>query len=111
MPAGDVQCEAPSEPRLTRTFRGHRGAVTAVDAHPSGQQVVSGSRDGCVFVWQLRAQLRPFRFVGHRGQVHDIALSSPGLVPIWVSHVGVGCRACVRVCTAMPHRGCMAGPV
>ena len=37
--------------------------------------MVSGSHDGCVFVWHFKPQLRPFRFVGHKKEVHDVAVS------------------------------------
>eukprot|EP00913_Durusdinium_trenchii_P014166 g13294.t1 len=63
---------------LDRAFRGHRGPVTCVAYHPEEQQVVSGSQDGCLFVWHFKPQLRPFRFVGHKGEVHDVALSHTG---------------------------------
>merc|ERR1740138_947641 len=68
----------PRKPQLERAFRGHRGAVTAAVVLPNEEQVVSSSLDGCVFVWHFKPQLRPYRFVGHKGEVYDVAASSSG---------------------------------
>lgn len=46
--------------------------------HPEERQVISSSQDGCVFVWHFRPQLRPYRFVGHKGEIHDLSVNSTG---------------------------------
>jgi serine/threonine protein kinase len=43
--------------RKVHTFRGHRGAVLALACHPDGAILASGSADGDVRVWDLRAAI------------------------------------------------------
>lgn len=59
----DVQ---PEDPTLERSFRGHRDAVTSVVFNPTMKQLVSGSLDNCVMVWNFKPQLRAYRFAGHK---------------------------------------------
>jgi len=61
------------DPSLERTFRGHKGAITSVSFNPNMKQLVSGSKDGCLMVWNFRPQLRAFRFVGHKVGVVCVA--------------------------------------
>ena len=56
----------PEDPTLERSFRGHKDAVTTVAFNANMKQLVSGSLDGCVMVWNFKPQLRAFRFVGHK---------------------------------------------
>jgi centriolar protein POC1 len=42
------------------------------------KQVLSGSEDGNVIVWNFKPQMRPYKFIGHKGAVHDIAISPNG---------------------------------
>ena len=60
----------PEDPTLERSFRGHKDAVTAVAFNANMKQLVSGSLDGCVMVWNFKPQLRAFRFVGHKVRSH-----------------------------------------
>ena len=46
--------------------------------NPSLKQVVSGSNDGTVMVWNFKSTMRPYRFVGHEGPVYDVKVVSPG---------------------------------
>jgi centriolar protein POC1 len=57
--------QQPEDPTLERSFRGHKGAVTSVAFSGDRKQLVSGSADGAVMVWNFRPQLRAFRFTGH----------------------------------------------
>jgi len=66
-PAGD--------PALKRSFKGHKEQVNKVAFNPNLKQVVSGSQDGTVMVWNFKSTMRPFRFVGHKGAVHDVKVS------------------------------------
>eukprot|EP00820_Chromera_velia_P025900 Cvel_10049.t1-p1 / transcript=Cvel_10049.t1 / gene=Cvel_10049 / organism=Chromera_velia_CCMP2878 / gene_product=POC1 centriolar protein homolog A, putative / transcript_product=POC1 centriolar protein homolog A, putative / location=Cvel_scaffold598:1-6837(-) / protein_length=764 / sequence_SO=supercontig / SO=protein_coding / is_pseudo=false len=68
----------PTDPSLERSFRGHRGTVSAVAFSPVMKQLVSSSQDGSIFVWHFKFQQRPFRFVGHQGPVTDICVTSSG---------------------------------
>ena len=54
------------DPSLERTFRGHKGPITAVSFEPGMKQVVSASEDSTLMVWNFRPQLRAFRFAGHK---------------------------------------------
>jgi WD40 repeat protein len=56
----------PEDPTLERSFRGHRDAITSVAFNPSMKQLVSGSLDNCVMVWNFKPQLRAYRFAGHK---------------------------------------------
>jgi WD40 repeat protein len=47
------------------TFRGHTDTITSVCFSPTMRQLVSGSLDNCVMVWNFRPQLRAYRFLGH----------------------------------------------
>ena len=46
--------------------------------NPNLKQVVSGSADGTVMVWNFKPTMRPFRFVGHKGKVYDVKVSPNG---------------------------------
>lgn len=56
----------PEDPTLERSFRGHRDAVTSVAFNTNLKQLISGSLDNCVMVWNFKPQLRAFRFAGHK---------------------------------------------
>lgn len=40
--------------------------------------MVSGSADGTVMVWNFKSSMRPYRFVGHKGQVNDVKVNPKG---------------------------------
>ena len=40
------------------------------------KQLVSGGADGLVEVWNFKPQIRPFKFVGHKGQVNDVIFNA-----------------------------------
>lgn len=54
------------DPSLERSFRGHRDTVTSVCFNPNMKQLITGAQDSCVMVWNFKAQMRAFRFVGHK---------------------------------------------
>ena len=54
------------DPALERSFRGHKDTVTSVAFNPNMKQLVSGSVDSTVMVWNFKPQLRAFRFAGHK---------------------------------------------
>ena len=67
------------DPSLERTFRGHKDAITSLNFSPNMKQLVSGSKDSCLMVWNFRPQLRAFRFVGHKvpsWRMHDTVVDS-----------------------------------
>jgi WD40 repeat protein len=42
------------------------------------KQVVSGSQDGQIFVWNFKADSRPVRFLDHKGYVSATVFSNDG---------------------------------
>ena len=64
--SADAGGGGPDDPSLERSFRGHKAGVTSVAFNPNMKQIVSGSLDSCVMVWNFKPQLRAYRFVGHK---------------------------------------------
>ena len=54
------------DPAVERIFRGHSDSITSVSFNPNMKQVVSGSLDSTVMVWNFKPQLRAYKFVGHK---------------------------------------------
>jgi len=69
---------ASKDPTLERTFRGHRDGVTSCAFNPSMQQMASGSKDGCVMLWNFKPSLRSYRFVGHKDEVTSVSFHPNG---------------------------------
>ena len=67
-----------ADPALKRSFKGHKDGVTTTCFNPNLRQVISGSLDGTVMVWNFKPMLRPFRFVGHKGPVHSVCVTPNG---------------------------------
>jgi centriolar protein POC1 len=42
------------------------------------RQLATGSADRCVLVWSFGAQLRAFRYIGHKDEVTSVAFSPSG---------------------------------
>mmetsp|Transcript_11989 Transcript_11989/g.16531 ORF Transcript_11989/g.16531 Transcript_11989/m.16531 type:complete len:116 (+) Transcript_11989:1-348(+) len=74
------------DPALKRSFKGHKDVVSTVAFNPNLKQVISGSNDGTVMVYNFKPALRPFRFVGHKGPVHDVAVHPSGNTIVSASH-------------------------
>ncbi len=79
----------PADPVLERSFRGHKDTITSVGFNPNlyplsiritpfSKQVISGSLDGTVTVWNFSSQLRPFRFIGHKLGINEISVHPSG---------------------------------
>ncbi len=65
--------------RLVRSLEGHTGGVPAVALTPDGQQVVSGSEDRTLKVWDLAERAAELRTLeGHTGRVNAVALTPDG---------------------------------
>lgn len=67
-----------TDPALKRSFKGHKETINTVVINPNLKQVVSGSADSTVMVWNFKPNMRPFRFVGHKGPVYSVAVSASG---------------------------------
>jgi hypothetical protein len=61
-----------------RRFAGHTDYVRGVAFAPGGKQVLSGSADGTVRLWDVASGKEVRRFGGHKGVVHSVALSPDG---------------------------------
>jgi centriolar protein POC1 len=42
------------------------------------KQAISGSEDGNIIVWNFKPQMRPYKFIGHKAAVNDIAITPDG---------------------------------
>ena len=73
-----LQSAAVSDPALKRSFKGHKDGVTTSAFNPNLRQVISGSLDGTVMVWNFKPMMRPFRFVGHKGAVYSVCVTPDG---------------------------------
>jgi WD40 repeat protein len=51
---------------LERSFRGHKDAVQSVVFNTNMKQLISGSLDGNVMIWNFKPQLRAYKLVGHK---------------------------------------------
>jgi WD40 repeat protein len=74
--------------KLLRKFRGHHGhAVTAVEYGPQPEQLMTGSRDGSIRLWNRLTGKVLLRWFAHSGHVTRIHLSPDGK---WVLSYGGG---------------------
>ncbi len=64
--------------RLIRTLTGHRDWVFAVAVTPDGKQVISGSRDKTLKVWNLETGQEKFTLTGHSNGVSAVAVTPDG---------------------------------
>lgn len=73
-------------------FQGHRGAIVALAWHHSTSDIVTGSTDKTVGLWDAETGLRRRKFAGHTGIVNSVACnadraivsaSDDGLVRWW----------------------------
>jgi WD40 repeat protein len=62
----------------TLSGKGDRGVITAVAATADGRWVVSGSRNGTVHLWDVRAQVVLRSFAGHRDLITCLAVTPDG---------------------------------
>jgi centriolar protein POC1 len=58
--------------------------VTSVAFNPNMKQLVSGSLDNHVMVWNFKPQLRAFRFAGHQVGGHGTEPARPIWLPQWL---------------------------
>ncbi len=63
---------------LVRTYRGHSGAVLALDASADGRTLASGADDGQIRLWSTAStrQIRSMR--AHGGSITSLAFSPGG---------------------------------
>jgi WD40 repeat protein len=63
---------------LVPVLRGHTGKVRAVVLSPDGRRALSGSYDGTLRWWALKAGSCVNTLEGHTGEVYAVALSGDG---------------------------------
>ncbi len=81
-----------------QTIGGHAGAVTSLCWNTQGTALVSGSEDGTVKVWDLKADAADSFFKGHSAGINDaywrpdgerlLTESNDGTARIWDAHTG-----------------------
>ncbi len=90
-------------------LRGHNGSVPSVAFSPDGKQIVSGSEDNTIRVWDANKGAELMTLRGHRGSVRSVALSPDGkwivsgsednTIRVWDANKGV------ELMTLWGHRG------
>ncbi|OAQ27426.1 WD40 repeat-like protein [Linnemannia elongata AG-77] len=95
---GTIKVFEPATWTRTRRLLGHGGVVTAIAFSPSGQQLVSGSYDYTLSLWNLQEESDCLILEGHLSIVNDVAFSPSGsqvasasddkTVRLWDSHTG-----------------------
>ena len=68
----------PPGERLIRTLIGHTGKVTAIAVTPDGKQLVSGSNDNSLKIWDLETGKEKFSFIGHSDEITAVAITPDG---------------------------------
>lgn len=64
--------------RLLCTFIGHRDEVTSVAITPDGKQVISGSSDKTLKIWDMKTGKKLFTLEGHTKPITAIAVTPNG---------------------------------
>ncbi len=68
--------------RLLRTLIGHGDWVKTVAVTPNGKQIISGSKDNTIKVWNLETGEEQFTLTGHTGSVNAVAVTPDGKLVI-----------------------------
>ncbi len=74
----------PNQPLLA-TLRGHQAQVNAVAASPDSRQVVSGSSDHTLRVWDIENGVAVRTMKGHTEPIYGVALSPDGTLALSAS--------------------------
>jgi len=75
-------CLTPPGEQLLRTLTGHTRPVTSVAVTPDGKQVISGSWDNTLKVWDLETGKELFPLRGHTRPVTSVAVTPDGKLAI-----------------------------
>ena len=72
--------ETPYDPTIERHFKGHDNDIASLCFHPETTQLVSGSLDKTIILWNLKESVRAYRFLGHRDAINDVTFAPSGEV-------------------------------
>ena len=67
-----------TDPTIHRSFKGNNEIITSCIFTPNMKQSIAGTEKGNIFVWNFKPQMRPFKFIGHKGAITDIAINPLG---------------------------------
>lgn len=73
----------------THVLRGHKGKVSCLGFHPSGETLVSASHDKTAKLWDTRTGELKATFAGHKGIISSVAFSPGGRTLATADHGGV----------------------
>ncbi|KAF9435125.1 hypothetical protein BGZ76_006854 [Entomortierella beljakovae] len=77
---GSIRIWSMSSSDVVVTFNGHRSAVSALAFDKSGSQLVSGSKDTDLIVWDVEGEVGLYRLRGHKDQVTSVRfLTKPSI--------------------------------
>jgi WD40 repeat protein len=71
---------------LGRTLVGHSGAVNTLSITPDGKQIVSGSSDNTIKVWDMQSGTELFSLIGHTSIVNKVVLTADGTKAVSASY-------------------------
>ncbi|WP_179953293.1 PD40 domain-containing protein [Desulfobotulus mexicanus] len=66
------------EASLVHTFTGHSDSVNSVAFSPDGKNILSGSADQRLMLWDLVSNANTKTFTGHSGQIYSVTFSPDG---------------------------------
>jgi centriolar protein POC1 len=72
------QKPCPSDPELKRTFKGPKSWISAVEIHPSQKNLLCGSEDSSLTVYNFNPNIKPIHLEGHTGAITDACYSPVG---------------------------------
>ena len=67
-----------TDPVIQRCFKANNDSISACIFTPDMRQCISGTEDGSIFVWNFKPEKRPFKFIGHKGTISELAIHPEG---------------------------------
>lgn len=69
-----------SEPSLIQHFKGHRNVINSLAINPvtENNQIVTGSSDCSIIIWNFKQRIRCMKFSGHNDQINCVTWSKKG---------------------------------
>lgn len=67
------------EPKLQHNLTGHKSNVTSLEFNPlNREQFASSSKDRTIILWNIKREVRCFKFLGHSDKVLAVTFSPNG---------------------------------